>query len=216
MAYPNGRIPAYALKALPGRNAGLLKAYAYAYWALHYHSLKIGGPPMTIIDGNVGRTYRSYPRQVLAKRTYGSNAATPGFSNHGFGRAIDLMTRAQRSISDRIGAAYGLLKRWSDAQWEWWHLKAVKAMSPVRKIDPLRALKGKDKRAANRLLYHRREMAREKRSGEGPRFRKNLKHARDWKDWIERRRSNLAKRGFKDSKTYQVLGQVLKATSGRM
>lgn len=216
MAYPNGRIPGHALKQLPGRNAGLLKPYAYAYWAWHYQSLKRGGPPLTIIDGPVGRTYRSYARQVLAKRVYGSNAATPGSSNHGLGRAVDLMTQGQRSSSDRWGAPYGWLKAWSDASWEWWHLRGVKAMGPPSRPDPLRVLKGKDKRAAQRLLYHRREMAREKRTGQGPRYRRQLRWARYWKDRVARRMNSLHSRGHGGSPTYQTLKKVMHTTDGRM
>ena len=78
----NGQIPASALGSVPGPNAGLLKPAALAYTAMHYASVKRYGVPLTIIDGSVGRTYRSYARQVLAKRTYGPNAATPGTSNH--------------------------------------------------------------------------------------------------------------------------------------
>lgn len=216
MAYANGRIPAHALKQLPGRNAGLLKPYAYAYIAWHYRSLKNGGPSLAIIDGSVGRTYRTYARQVLAKRIYGSNAATPGTSNHGLGRAVDLVTRAQRAAADRWGAPFGWSKATSDAAWEWWHLRGVKEMGPTRKPDPLRALKGADRRAADRLLYHRREMAREKRSGQGPRFARQLRWARYWKRRVERRMENLASRGHRGSATHATLARVLKATDGRM
>lgn len=216
MSYANGRIPASALKALPGNNAGLLKPYAYAYWAWHYYSIKHGGPSLAIYDGSVGRTYRSLARQYLAKRVYGSNAATPGTSNHGLGRAVDLMTRAQRAASDRWGAPFGWLKAWSDAAWEWWHLRGVKQMGPASTPDPLRALKGKDKRAAQRLLYHRREMAREKRSGAGPRYRRQLRWARFWKKRVGLRMNNLYERGHGDSPTYRVLNKVMHATDGRL
>lgn len=216
MSYPNGYVPARALKQLPGRNAGLLIAYAYSYWAWHYYSLQHGGPPLTIIDGAVGRTYRSLARQVLAKRTYGSNAAVPGTSNHGLARAVDLMTRAQRAASDRWGAQFGWLKAWSDAAWEWWHLRGVKEMGPTRLPDPLRALKGKDLRAAQRLLYHRREMASERRSGAGPRFRKQLKWSRFWKRKVGERMNNLYTRGHGDSPTYRTLNKVMHATDGRL
>lgn len=85
-----------------------------------------------------------------------------------------------------------------------------------RRPDPLRVLKGKDRRVADRLLYHRREMAREKRSGEGPRFRRQLKWARYWKGRVQRRLKNLASRGHKGSATYNTLEKVLKATDGRL
>lgn len=176
--YPNGRIPAHALKRVPGRNAGMLKPYAYAYLAWHYASVRRLGIPLTIIDGQVGRVYRSFARQVLAKQIYGDNAATPGFSNHGLGRAVDLMTQAQRTASDKIGAPFGWLKAWSDAAWEWWHLRGVKRMAP--RPDPLRALTAPEKLIASRVLYHRREAIREARSGKGPRWARQVRHLRTW------------------------------------
>jgi GH24 family phage-related lysozyme (muramidase) len=67
--------------------------------------------------------YRTYEQQVEAKQIYGSNAATPGTSNHGWGLAVDLATQTMRSAIDRVGKSFGWAKEWSDASWEWWHLK---------------------------------------------------------------------------------------------
>lgn len=211
----NGYIPSSWLKQLPGSNAGLIKGYAYAYWAWHYKSIASGGPALTIIDGQVGRTYRTYARQVMAKRIYGSNAATPGTSNHGLARAVDLMTQAQRSASDRWGAPFGWLKAWSDASWEWWHLKGVKTMANPRPPGPseaqiLKPLGPRQKLAAKRLLYHRREAAREARSGKGPRYRKHVKYRDRWRKtcvtyWRRAR-----------GKQKQVLERVLKDKNGRL
>jgi lysozyme len=67
--------------------------------------------------------YRSYAQQVEAKRLYGSNAATPGTSNHGLGLAIDIPGAAQQAMINRIGAKFGWQKKWSDASWEPWHFK---------------------------------------------------------------------------------------------
>lgn len=211
MAYANGRIPASALAPIPGRNAGLLKAAAARWKALHYYSLAHGGPALTIIDGSVGRAYRSYKRQLLAKRVYGSNAATPGTSNHGLGLAVDLMTQAQRRAVDRWGARFGLAKRWSDAAWEWWHIKTrLDVGTAYRKPDPLRALGPRQRAAARRLLYHRREMAAARRAGATRRQNKNLKHARSWK----RRVATYRDRARGRQRT--VLQQVLNATTGRL
>jgi hypothetical protein len=90
---------------------------------MHNEAMVRYGISLSISEGTVGRTYRSYERQVIAKRIYGSNAATPGYSNHGWAIAVDLMTRQQRWVIDKIGAKYGYAKRWSDASWEWWHIK---------------------------------------------------------------------------------------------
>jgi GH24 family phage-related lysozyme (muramidase) len=67
--------------------------------------------------------YRSYEQQVEAKRLYGSNAATPGTSNHGWGLAIDIPQTVQQKMINRIGAKFGWQKKWSDASWEPWHFK---------------------------------------------------------------------------------------------
>src|SRR5260370_27892690 len=56
------------------------------------------------------------------KQVYGSNAATPGTSNHGLGLAVDLATTQMRSELDAWGSYFGWAKRWSDASWEWWHI----------------------------------------------------------------------------------------------
>jgi hypothetical protein len=118
----NGRIPRSQLGDIPGPNAGLLKPAAAAYSAMARRAKQLGCD-MSISDGSVGRCYRSYARQLKAKQVYGSNAATPGTSNHGWGLAVDLESMAQRRMVDRIGRRFGWAKAWSDAQWEFWHLK---------------------------------------------------------------------------------------------
>lgn len=122
----NGRLPDYTLARIPGSGPyggpRLRKDVARAYIAMHNESVVRFGISMALAEGTVGRAYRSYARQVLAKKIYGSNAATPGFSNHGWGINVDLMSRQQRWVIDKIGAKYGFSKRWSDASWEWWHI----------------------------------------------------------------------------------------------
>ena len=182
----NGQIPSSWLGNVPGSNAGLLKPAALSYTAMHYHSLKTTGVSLAIVDGAVGRTYRSYARQVMAKQIYGSNAATPGSSNHGYARAIDLMSTSQRSAIDRIGARYGFAKRCSDASWEWWHVVhnpgctgASWKPAPPRP-DPLRKLGKRQRAAAERLLWHRRERKREARTGKGRSWRRHDRMAGWW------------------------------------
>lgn len=68
--------------------------------------------------------YRTYPQQVyLYGRSRPGWAARPGTSNHGWGLAVDLGSRYMRALVDRHGAPYGWAKKWSDASWEWWHIK---------------------------------------------------------------------------------------------
>lgn len=118
----NGRLPDSQLSVIPGRSR-LRSDAARAYRAMHAESMRRFGVSLALYDGSISRGYRTYNQQVQAKRTYGSNAATPGTSNHGWGLAVDLASRQQRWAIDRIGAKYGWAKRWSDASWEWWHLR---------------------------------------------------------------------------------------------
>lgn len=146
MAYANGRLPASALAAIPGSGpygAPKLRAdAAAAYNALHREAMRRWNISMALHESAVGRAYRSIARQYLAKRTYGRNAATPGYSNHGWGINVDLMNRAQRWVIDQIGHLYGFSKRWSDAAWEWWHITfkpGIYKARPVNRYPTLRA-----------------------------------------------------------------------------
>jgi hypothetical protein len=51
--------------------------------------------------------------------------------------------------------------------------------------NPLRFLGPKQRLAANRLLYHRREAAREAQTGKGPRYRKQVKYREQWRRKVE-------------------------------
>jgi len=213
----NGQIPSSALGKIPGSNAGLLKPAALAYTAMHYASVDRFGISLAIIDGQVGRTYRSYARQVLAKQIYGSNAATPGYSNHGLGLAIDLMSNAQRSAIDRIGAYFGYSKACSDASWEWWHVKHNPSCTgagwkpkPPRP-DPLRKLTKRQRNAAERLLYHRRERIREAKTGHGRRWRFHNK----WVDYWHKRVARLHKLADNPDRK-KVLRRVMDDRNGRI
>lgn len=212
----NGQIPSSMLGNVPGSNAGLLKPAALSYTAMHFHSLKTTGVSLHIVDGTVGRCYRSFGRQVLAKQQFGSNAATPGFSNHGWGLAVDLMTTSQRSAIDQVGAHYGWAKRCSDASWEWWHVKhnpgctgATFTPRPPRP-DPLRHLGKRQRAAAERLLYHRRERKKEARTGRGRRWRRHNRWVEYWHGRVER----LWRRAHGRRKA--VLRKVLDDKDGRI
>lgn len=122
----NGRLPASALAPIPGSGPygapKLRRDAAAAYNALHREAMRRWGISMALHESTVGRAYRNYDQQLLAKRLYGRNAAPPGTSNHGLGINVDLMNRQQRWVVDQIGARFGFSKRWSDAAWEWWHI----------------------------------------------------------------------------------------------
>jgi lysozyme len=69
-------------------------------------------------EGPLG-AYRDFAGQVRCKELYGSNAATPGTSNHGLGHAVDVADHYMASLVDKHGGLFGW-HHW-DAKWEWWH-----------------------------------------------------------------------------------------------
>jgi hypothetical protein len=84
--YPNGQIPVSGLCPLVGDTAQMLRpAAAAAFNALSLAYQRETGSFICITD-----SYRSYPEQVAVKASRGKWAATPGTSEHGLGRALDL------------------------------------------------------------------------------------------------------------------------------
>ena len=69
-------------------------------------------------EGPLG-AYRNFEGQVLCKKQFGTNAATPGRSNHGWGHAVDVAEHHMADLVDEHGGAFGW-HHW-DAKWEWWH-----------------------------------------------------------------------------------------------
>jgi hypothetical protein len=121
LAYTNGNLPQSALAPIYHPTLTLyLQTDAAAAWNACRDYCKAQG--MDIYPSGPISAYRSYEEQVQAKAEYGSNAATPGTSNHGLGMAVDLDTTAMRAVIDKYGAQFGYSKSWSDASWEWWHI----------------------------------------------------------------------------------------------
>jgi hypothetical protein len=123
LAFSNGRLPQSALAPIyyPGKTLYLEKSAAASWNAMRQFMLARGVGD--IYPKGPISAYRTYDQQVEAKRIYGSNAATPGTSNHGLGLAVDLASQAMRTNLDRYGEQFGWAKKWSDASWEWWHIK---------------------------------------------------------------------------------------------
>ena len=119
MAYPNGGIPASALRPIAG-DGHLVPAAAAAWNAMANYIYERTG--QKIAPKGPYSSYRTYAMQVEMKRIYGSNAATPGTSNHGWGLAVDT---AWDALINRYGAPFGWQKAWSDASWEPWHFRWV-------------------------------------------------------------------------------------------
>lgn len=113
----NGQIPDSELRPIAG--SGRLVPPAAAAWnamAAHiYHETGLKIAP----NGSLS-SYRTYQQQVYMKSVYGSNAATPGTSNHGWGLAVDT---DDSYYVNKYGAPFGFQKAWSDASWEPWHMK---------------------------------------------------------------------------------------------
>ena len=119
----NGYLPRSELAAIPG--GYLRKDAAKAFNAMNNESRSRLG--VTLKPLGQDSSYRVYSRQVYWRRVWCSrgkcgNAAVPGTSPHGWGLAVDVSWVVRKAI-DKVGARYGWAKRWSDASWEYWHLR---------------------------------------------------------------------------------------------
>jgi len=114
----NGRIPDSQLAAIPGGR--LLKPYAARWNTMCMISrAREGSCPMP--NGPMS-SYRTYAQQVYLRNQWCArgacqNAAIPGTSNHGLGRAVDNNNLQQ---AYRNGKTCGIRPP-SDAPWESWH-----------------------------------------------------------------------------------------------
>ena len=85
-SYPNGRVPRSGLCSLRGEPGESLRPRAAAAFnAMSLAFERAHGRPLCVTD-----SYRSYDQQVAVKAAKGKWAATPGRSEHGVGRALDL------------------------------------------------------------------------------------------------------------------------------
>ncbi|GAA1334491.1 hypothetical protein GCM10028787_32990 [Brachybacterium horti] len=105
----NGDVPDSALCSYPGAldadGRGQPRAVA-AYVAMNKDFKKQFGH-----DLQISSTYRTFAKQQETKVTRGYLAATPGWSNHGFGLAIDIRgTYDEKRWIQQNGPSYG-----------WWH-----------------------------------------------------------------------------------------------
>lgn len=122
--YLNGRLPASVLAPIPG---GRLRKDAAAAWnAMNAESVRRWGIHLRPLGGM--SAYRTLGEQDYlwdhSAHPHDTNwVARPGTSNHGWGLAVDLATRAMRWVIDQIGHKYGFSKACSDAPGEWWHIK---------------------------------------------------------------------------------------------
>lgn len=205
MSYTNGRFPDSALSPIA---QGRLRHDAARAWnAMNAESQR--SYRLTIVPMGSMSSYRTYSQQVYL---YGTSrpgwAAVPGTSNHGWAIAVDLKTRTMRTVIDRIGRKYGWAKDWSDASWEWWHMKWREGIWKPRP-DPLRHLPTHMREASTRLLYHRRERAEEASTGKGKNWRKQDRWVAYWYKKVER-----LHRRAKDKDNKRLLKRVLDDRNG--
>lgn len=114
MAVLNGRLPAAELATIPGTNRRLIAALVPQTAALRAAFQAAFGKPLVITDA-----YRSYAEQVALKATKGVYAATPGQSNHGWGRAIDFGSgvNVEGSPEYRWMKAHAPTYGWTHPRW---------------------------------------------------------------------------------------------------
>jgi len=84
--YTNGRLPSSALVKVSYDHDQRMTPLAYQRWKLLNKVFKVRFGTNIPID----LSYRSYTEQVAMRRQFGTGAAVPGTSNHGWGMAIDL------------------------------------------------------------------------------------------------------------------------------
>lgn len=146
----NGRLELYTLTQVDGW-AYLAPPTAASWNAACAEMVRIGypRPAITAPDG----AYRTFARQVYWKaywtaRGKPGNAATPGYSNHGWGTAVDIwnVTQFYRPDLLRVFASYGFT---FNVPSELWHAKHdgswpsalaggdITPISPDRPVEPI-------------------------------------------------------------------------------
>jgi hypothetical protein len=119
-AYGNGRIPASALSPIGGSSNHRLWAPAARAYEQMTGAAARAGVTIGITD-----SYRTYASQVeLAERkglhSQGGLAATPGRSDHGWGKSVDLRLDSEAQAWMRAhGAEYGFTENVSREPWHW-------------------------------------------------------------------------------------------------
>jgi LysM repeat protein len=122
----NGRLP-FSLQVpihSPRGPAYLEPAAARAWEAMRQASLRELGVDMYPLGPD--SAYRSYGKQVEAWRVFkagGPEAAPPGTSAHGLGKAVDLASLEMRRALDKLGGRFGWAK--TEAPSEWGHVNYV-------------------------------------------------------------------------------------------
>lgn len=137
----NGRIPTSELvfvgNDVDGQPAYLHKGAAADWFAMKAACLKEAGVPLTISGG--GGAYRTFALQEYYYDQYrnhgGANAADPGTSNHGWGKAVDIYnwSRAYGWLLANCGR-WGFQNNYAPEGWHYQHLSDT-AVAPLPDIE---------------------------------------------------------------------------------
>lgn len=123
---------------IPG---GRLWPEAALTWnAMHAAYVARGGSPREFVPGGPNSSARTVGAQRMFYSQQPPPAAYPGTSNHGWGIAVDVGTRAAAAWILRNGARYGWSHDEGARVGEWWHFRYVGAPAGVvRRLqrDPL-------------------------------------------------------------------------------
>ncbi|HEY3020988.1 MAG TPA: peptidoglycan-binding protein [Solirubrobacteraceae bacterium] len=127
----NGRFPDSALAPIAGGR--LARAHALR-WNMMNAAVRAAGLP-TIMPTGPASSYRTFVQQVFQRSSWCArgrcgNAAVPGSSLHGLGRAVDT---GRRAVAWAHGRRYGVRPP-VDAYWEPWH--ALVHLDPVPRRRP--------------------------------------------------------------------------------
>jgi LysM repeat protein len=122
----NGRLPFSQQVAIhsPRGPAYLAPEAARAWEAMREASVRELG--VDLYPFGPDSAYRSYGKQVEAWRVFqagGPEAAPPGSSAHGLGKAVDLASPEMREAVDKLGPRFGWVK--TEAPSEWGHINYV-------------------------------------------------------------------------------------------
>lgn len=154
----NGVFTSANVAPIPG---GRLWPEAAAAWnAMRAAYIEAGGNPANFMPAGPASSARSNGQQVALKaewtaKGHPEKAATPGTSAHGWGLAVDVLTRAAAAWIMAHGARFGW--SWDEGRrvGEWWHFRYVGGFKP--KTDALRGYPANEKRWIRELDKLRRE-----------------------------------------------------------
>jgi len=130
----NGRLKDNQLKAV-GDGARLWTPAADAYLAMKEAARKDG------VNFILNEGYRDFAGQVIMKQRYGKDAAEPGTSVHGWGRAIDISSPGAQEWIVKNGRRYGWIRpSWASFSYEPWHFEYIGGGGST-KVEPKRQSK---------------------------------------------------------------------------